>query len=170
MVTLHSRIPKDRIAEGTLTFTHPGLPIIGCTVIADASVTFRCRGKADNQAAADHGNPDRNPRKPFGDHPAGKYKVTLVRATVSTVYSYGPWKIDVQPFDLSGHDECADRENAEAGDDGILIHGGALDSAGKLRATFGCLRTTNEAAAFMAPLIQVALVSKEDVIYICELV
>jgi hypothetical protein len=172
VIDLLARLPKDRLGEGTLDFTHPGVPILGCSIVAPVVVRFRCRGKADNATAAAHGNPSRNPRRPFGDHPLGKYRVTLVRASVSELYSFGPWKFDVQPLNPDGSDECAARERAEAGDDGILIHGGTPGPAGSnsLRAAFGCLRIENDAAHFMAPLVQKALLAKELVAYTVVLI
>lgn len=158
-------LPKDRIGEGTIEWDNDS----GCG--CPQSQTARCRGKADSQKAAEMGNPTRDPRRPWGDHPAGRYVVTGVRETSVWDYiKYGPFKIDIQPEDLSSDDECAARENAEAGDDGILIHGGAPQPDGvSLRATYGCLRVGDATAITLSIQIKAALAAGEDVLYICTI-
>jgi len=154
-MVITAQIPKDRIGHGTITWE---------------GGFGRCRGKADNQKASEHGNPTRDPRRPWGDHPAGHYVVTGVRTViVGQDHSYGPVKIDIQPADLSSDDECATRENAEGGDDGILIHGGDPQADGvSLRATYGCLRVSNETARALALVIKAAMAAGEHVEYNCE--
>ena len=150
-----ARLPKDRLAEGTITW---------------GAGTYACRGKADNQAAMDHSNPSRDPRRPFGDHPAGHYVVTGIEVRAEDDSTYGPYRIVIQPKDLNGHDECADRENAEAGDDGILIHGGKILPDGvSLRATHGCLRVHNTTTRALALAVKAALAVGESVEYVCLL-
>src|SRR3989304_4213458 len=97
---------------------------------------YPCLGKADNAKAIDHKNPDRNPQKPFGDHPTGVYEITNVIELDGLTRSYGTWKIVIQPV----HGDCVFREAAEPGDDGILAHGGEPGGpySHKLRATNGC--------------------------------
>lgn len=152
---IEAKLPKDRTQEGQ--------------IYVDGSLMGRCRGKADNQAAMDHGNSKRDPRRPFGDHPAGRYVVSaVVDVTSGSVHSYGPYKIVIQPFDLTSDDECTARENAEPGDDGILIHGGDPQADGvSLRATYGCLRVANTVIRSIANLVKEALARGEAVEYIC---
>jgi hypothetical protein len=149
-------LPQDRIGEGIITWY---------------SGSARCRGKADSQKAAAMGNPTRDPRKPWGDHPAGRYVITGVRAVpAEAAHSYGPFKIVLRVENLLSDDECADRENAEVGDDGILIHGGDPTTDGvSLRATYGCLRINNSTAIALAALIRAALATGEDISYVCEI-
>jgi hypothetical protein len=151
-----ARIPKDRMAAGTIEW---------------GAGEHACRGKADNQAAMDHGNPKRDPRRPFGDHPAGRYTATQVDGRPADDPKFGPYRIHVQPADLSSDDECAARENSEKGDDGIMIHGGAPQADGvSLRATHGCLRVSNATIKLLALAVVAAQARGEKVEYICEAV
>lgn len=148
------RLPKDRIAEGTIEWT--GSPR-----------SYPCRGKADNQAAMDHGNPERDPRKPFGDHPAGEYVATEVQKRGPEDATFGPYRIIVQPAGQG--DEARAREDAEPGDDGIMAHGGKLQADGvSLRATHGCLRVHNTTIVKLAAAVQAALDAGEKVTYTVE--
>jgi len=151
---IYARIPKNRVGEGTITWGDRSYP---------------CRGKADNQAAIDHGNPQRNPRRPFGDHPAGSYRVTEVQKRGAEDATYGPYRLNVQPAGQG--DEARAREDAEAGDDGIMIHGGRLQADGvSLRATHGCLRVHNTTIVLLADAVTAALARGEEVTYVCEAV
>ena len=97
---------------------------------------YPCLGKSDNESAAAKGNGKRDPTKPLGDHPTGEYVIEgIFDLPKEKAHSYGPLKIVIQP--VSG--DCVKREDAEPGDDGILIHGGEPRD-GKLRPTHGCLR------------------------------
>jgi hypothetical protein len=63
-------LPIDRTKPGTLRLIEAGATIFEC----------ECLGKADNAAAAQHGNPTRNPELPYGDTPTGVYTLTPVVA------------------------------------------------------------------------------------------
>ncbi len=100
-----------------------------------------CYGKADDQQAALHGNPARDPLKPFGDTPLGIYSCEVGNPVVTPkiAHSYGPNGYVVLTA-ISGQAKIA----AKNGRFGILIHGGDLNGVGKLRPTFGCVRVPND--------------------------
>lgn len=98
-------------------------------------------GKADNAAAKARGNPTRDPAKPFGDTPLGVFTATVRHFTLPIAedieHSYGPygwitWSVGNR-IDLG-------------------LHGGDPGTAGRLRPTHGCVRTTND---FMRRLMDV---------------
>ena len=124
MLTLISRLPADRREPGTLE-------ALGAAGIEAGP--WRCYGKADTQAAAEHGNLSRDPTRPFGDHPCGMYRLAAVHTFGEPSRTYGPAWISLEP--LSG-DAGQARINGRYG---LLIHGGALRD-GLLRPTHGCLR------------------------------
>lgn len=144
-----SRLPLNRWLPGTLWVEdQDGKVVVG---------PYACRGKADQQAATAHGNPTRAPWLPYGDHPAGGYRVVLVQHDKPTPQTFGPFFILLDP--ITG-DALRGKQN---GRQGIAIHGGDPTPDGGLRATKGCLRITNEAVTFLA-----ALVSEPGTIYVCE--
>lgn len=149
---LHSKLPLNRWLPGVLTVEDDG----GNVVLGP----FPCRGKADNYDAEKHGNPDRYPTLPYGDHPYGSYRVAAVQADKQPARSYGPFFLLLDP--VSG-DAWKGRQNGRAG---IAIHGGdpAPDPTpwGPLRATDGCLRTENEAVT------QIAKLNPTGWVYVCE--
>ncbi|MEO8028214.1 MAG: hypothetical protein ABI823_17150 [Bryobacteraceae bacterium] len=100
-----------------------------------------CYGKADAQSASAHGNPQRDPLQPFGDTPLGSYACAIGRPAVTPRISrsYGPNGYVVLRA-VSGPAKTAEQN----GRFGLLIHGGDLNAAGKLRPTFGCVRVGNE--------------------------
>lgn len=114
---------------------------------------FPAYGRSDNRTADAHGNRARDPTRPFGDTPTGTYEVPRAVATgPGTAYvprSYGPnGALVLKP--MSGQAAQA----AANGRIGLLIHGGDLSSAGKLRATHGCVRLSNgHMAALMAAIM-----------------
>lgn len=102
-----------------------------------------CYCKADNAEAAKKGNPTRNPELRFGDTPTGNYNGFIAPPAVGAdekhLRMFGPSQvISLDP--VSGQALRA-KQNGRTG---ILIHGGALNAAGKLRPTFGCVRLANE--------------------------
>lgn len=145
-------LPKDRTKEGTISF--------------DGGRTYRCRGKADNQSAAQHGNPDRTPSVPWGDHPDGVNNVFEVRDVApADRHSYGPYKLCLRA--VSG--DTLTRQNAETEWDGLEAHGGDLQADGvSLRATYGCLRMDNLTVTIIALAARAALARGEEVTYTCE--
>jgi len=134
-VRIRSKLPLNRWLPGTLVVEddHNNV-VLG---------PFPARGKADSYDAEKHGNPDRYPTLPYGDHPYGSYNVVLVQADKPTFHTYGPFFLLLDP--VSG-DALKAKKNGRTG---IGIHGGdpATEETpwGWLRATDGCLRTTNDA-------------------------
>jgi L,D-transpeptidase-like protein len=145
---IQARVPKDRLAEGTVEI----LDAAG-SVIAGP---FECRAKADNAGAAQHGNPTRDPLRPFGDHPSGSYVVQAIEHGKSPAHTYGPVFMLLDPTD---GDALQARRNGRTG---LAIHGGDPSATMMLRPTFGCLRVSNAAIVEMARHIRVG-----DV-YVCE--
>lgn len=128
---LRAVLPTNRWLAGTLMVEDDS----GSVVLGP----FPCRGKADGYIAGVHSNPDRDPTRPFGDHPAGLYLISVVQRDKPPAHSYGPFFLLMDP--MSG-DALTAKENGRTG---LAIHGGDLNADGSLRATEGCLRTTNEA-------------------------
>ena len=106
-------------------------------------------GKADGGEAAAHGNPSRDPAKPFGDTPTGQFIGSLryEENTPHDLHSFGnpDWTgkipiIHLQP--LNGDSDAWRRQMFEgaAVDVGLAIHSGAPGGFGELRPTFGCVR------------------------------
>lgn len=118
---------------------------------------YRCRGKADSQIAAEHDNPERVTTRPFGDHPSGTYRVAAIVKDKPPAHTYGDYFFLLDP--TAG--DALEAEEAERR--GLAIHGGDLSHDGvTLRATEGCLRTTNAAMIALAALVTVG------VEYYCE--
>lgn len=114
-----------------------------------------CLGQADLMAAIQHGNPQRNPLKGYGDTPLGRYRATLGPAHSSTpadLRSYGPHRVILlQPLD--GDALTA----AKNGRDGIWIHGGAPAPDGiGLRPTHGCVRLSDRNQGELVALLEAA--------------
>ena len=148
---LHARLPQDRQHPGELTFeSDDGAVIIG---------PFPCRGKADSADAEIHGNPSRNPLFPYGDHPYGTSRIAAIEPGKLPAHTYGPCFLLLDP--VSG-DALIAKQNHRAG---LGAHGGDPGQPGtlnELRATDGCLRTTNEAMTIIYPQVQVG-----D-LYVCD--
>ncbi len=128
-------------------------------MITDGIDTWRCLGKADNAAATLHGNPTRDPTRPYGDHPDGVSRVGVRQSTPAEAHSYGPWKLTLSA--VSG--DVKTREDCEPGWDGLEVHGGELTPGGALRPTYGCLRVDNDAIAALATRALAALQAGESV-------
>lgn len=119
-------------------------------VLNNETPAFTCPayGKADGQAAAEKRNPTRDALKKFGDTPFGGYgfRVEKINITSYPPRTYGVDNI-IRLLPLSGDAKKA----MDNGRGGLLIHGGDLNAAGKLRPTNGCVRVSN---ADMKKLIQ----------------
>lgn len=150
MLELRARLPTDRTKRGELELVEDGDVIGG---------PWPAYGKADNAEAAAQGNPERDPTQPFGDHPAGVYRIECFRASEhGQARRFGPGRFVLEPI-------CGDAARAdENGRVGLLIHGGSLDRDGELRATFGCLRIPD---AIVEHLKQVHAMEKITT-YTCE--
>lgn len=145
---LHSKLPIDRRAPGVLTVEDDaGNIVLG---------PFPCFGKADSQEAGAHGNPERYPTRPFGDHPYGEYRVVEVERDKQPPHSYGPYFLLLDP--IAG-DALSAKLNGRTG---LALHGGGPSSSGGLRPTEGCLRTTDEA------IVKIAERDPAGWLYICD--
>lgn len=145
---LHSLLPKDRWQPGRLWVENSAGAII--------AGPWPCRGKADGQVALQHGNPSRDPTKPYGDHPTGTYKVSALVYNKPPVRSYGPCFILLDP--ILG--DALTAEEAERA--GLAIHGGDPTPEGTLRSSLGCLRVSNTTSTLLAGLVTVGME------YLCE--
>jgi hypothetical protein len=99
-------------------------------------------GKADNLGAAAHGNPTRDPTRPYGDWAAGTYAVTglapVDRSDPEEVNTFGPWgKLVLDPTGGPALD------GKRHGRYGLLLHGGRLSMSQRLRPTYGCGRVAD---------------------------
>jgi len=110
-----------------------------------------CYGQADLMAAIQHGNPQRDPLKPYGDTPLGRYRAVLGTVT-PPLRSYGPHRvIELQPIDGDA------LKAAHAGRDGLWIHGGAPAPDGiGLRPTHGCVRLSDRNQGELVSLLEAA--------------
>ena len=128
------KLPMDRSSLGRLRLLSD--------TSATALMTCDVLGKADTLGAAAHGNPTRDPTRPFGDTPAGTYDVTgwapVDRSNPEEVNAYGPWgKLVMDP---TGGPALEAKRNGRYG---LLIHGGRLATGQRLRPTYGCLRVAD---------------------------
>lgn len=123
---LVATFPADRSQQGKLQ------AFVGQAQIGE----WPCLGKADNARAKQSGNPTRDPLKQFGDTPTGTWKVRV--GTVQTdIATYGL----LAPFTLWPSGGAALESHSPTNRrTGIWIHGGALNAAGGLRPTYGCIR------------------------------
>lgn len=146
---VYALLPHDRTQEGVLWATDDAGPILG---------RVRCKGKADNQHAIDHGNPTRDPLKPYGDTPLGVFRMGPVEWGKAPAHSYGAVFIRLSP--VSGPAWEA-RQNGRAG---LGAHGGDLAPDGhSLRPTDGCPRLLNEDASALGRLVDAELAAGRDV-------
>lgn len=131
---------------------HKNRAIPGALDIEDVAEerSFRCLGQSDLTAAAQHNNIERDPLKPFGNIPTGEYKaVRTVPADVTdpaNLRSYGPYpRFVLNPVEGQALDAL------HAGRFGLLLHGGALDTSGKiLRPTHGCVRADDSTLEYLS--------------------
>lgn len=153
------QLPTNRWQAGLLQLER----VTGETLLQDINVY----GKADNSRAAAEGNPNRDTTLPYGDTPEGTYSAPRAVATgdgtAYSAYSYGPnGAIVLAP---ESGDAMAAKENGRVG---LLIHGGDLNSQGKLRATHGCLRLSNEDMSKLISAIREA--GNNPILQRCEVV
>lgn len=136
-VEIWIEVTKDRTKPGTLWVYR------GSEVIAGP---FRCLAKSDNLAAAQAGNPQRDPLRVMGDCPLGRFSASLQPPGLPE-RTYGPGK----RYLLTGTagDALTAKKN---GRKGIMLHGGALNAAGLLRPTHGCVRVDNSTIEALVPL------------------
>ena len=153
-----SELPRDREREGRLWVTEDlgGGAVFG---------PVRCRGEADNAAAATHHNPEEDPAATFGDHPYGVSRIATVVHTDPTdakkVRSYGPVFLALHAVSGQAWDA------RQAGRTGIGIHGGAPGPGGTLRPTYGCLRLDNADVERLATLVADEQAAGRSIFYEC---
>lgn len=154
MQTIKVTLPRGRQFPGSLrlTTTSVGGANTELTLFGPIPVL----GRADSADAARHGNPDRNPLKPYGDTPTGTFACTVVGAGDS-LRSYGPHgRILLRAVGGAALLAAGDGLAITTDDGhraGLMIHGGAPGNGGGLRPTHGCLRLSNEnMAALLAVL------------------
>lgn len=144
MTELRANFPRGRAQDGTLAAYADGVMIAG---------PWPCNGRAAGDEARRRGNPSRDPRLAYGDHPLGEWAVVVVEVKPESLRrTYGRWFARLRA--VSG--EAI--EATLAGRAGIGIHSGALDVSDidgdgdttDLRRTHGCLRTTDEAMTWIA--------------------
>lgn len=100
-----------------------------------------CRGKADQAYASRHGNVERDSTKIGGDTPTGlsRFVTAVSYPTYSTTYGWVFIALDGQDGDA--------KEAERNGRTGLGLHSGVPDDQGRLRATYGCLRSTDDCLA-----------------------
>lgn len=115
------KLPADRTQEGILVLYRDDLTVS----------VMRCLGKADNQRAAEAGNPHRDPILPYGDTPLGAYAPASLEILNPPHPRMGSYVI---PLTGIGGDAKA----AMAARAGLAIHAGRGDE--RLVPTYGCVR------------------------------
>lgn len=154
---LLAQLPRDREAPGTLVV----LDVAGAVIAGP----FRCRGEADNAAAAKADNVQEAPTRAFGDHPYGSCRVgeivDIPEKDVKGRKAYGPHFIRLSP--VSGEA----LEGWTKGRRGVGLHGGALDAQGRLRVTYGCLRVDDDTLEAIVKLLR-ERAAERDTFYHCE--
>ena len=120
---------------------------VGLISVADQSGVllagpFRIAARADDDIAAEHGNPTRATTLPFGDPPLGLYRVQgLSRTGEGTNYRQDLFGIhDIIVLNgVGGHAALADANGRFE----VVIHGGPLAADGGLRASTGHFRVSD---------------------------
>lgn len=114
-----------------------------------------CRGKADNKKAAANGNPDRDPTRPWGDTPAGRYEPARVLEFNPRKSTFGRYAILLEGISGPAFDA---KENGRTE---LAIHGNR--GSDRLVATYGCLRMFERDIALLAEIIGREFVQAEIV-------
>ena len=133
---LRASLPRTRSLSGTLHLLGDHENILWGPV--------PCFGKADNEGAANHDNPTRDPLYAYGDHPSGQYRITAWVPTGTDpeeIRKYGAsGKLVLDPL----HGQALGAK--QNGRFGLLIHGGAIGGpyVYGFRPTYGCLRLLND--------------------------
>jgi hypothetical protein len=127
-LTLRYRIPANREKLGSCELVSSE-----CELVLGP---FICLARSDNQKAARAMNPTRDPLKPFGDTPAGLYRVSI--EPPGEIFAYGPGRrLLFQGIGGPAKEAMHVRS-------GIMAHGGKLNPKYTwwqgLRPTYGCIR------------------------------
>lgn len=140
MIKIIVSLPRDRHQYGKIRLVDATGKTIGGP--------FDALGLADRREAQKHnngnGNPNQplvDPTKPYGDTPTGTYRVDGFKAPENSAdaLKHGPYdRIRLTPI---GGDARKAKRNGRTY---IEIHGGNLNAANMLRATYGCIRVRNE--------------------------
>ena len=119
-----------------------------------AALTAPCPAvvAADPAIAAGLDNPDRDPLRPGGPPPFGRYRLSQVVSTrglaAEARAEYGPAALAFEPLD-------GDAATAESyGRLLLLVHGGELGADGRLRPTTGGVRLTDADIGALADLVR----------------
>jgi hypothetical protein len=128
-------LPFDRDHTGQILVEDAGgAPLAG---------PFRIAARCADSIAGEHGNPLRAPTLPYGDPPAGEFRVkAIVSSGAGSKYRpdlYGSGGAIVL-LPVAGDAALADANGRFE----ILIHGGALSVDGRLRATSGHFRVSDD--------------------------
>lgn len=128
-VFCHIEFSSDRFKPGQLVLFEGDVPVFSAP----------CLGRS---AGGDADNPDRDPARPYGDTPAGRYASTFVSRLPGAIAGIGDLFI---PLDaVAGPALDAER----AGRRGLGIHGGRGDD--RLYATRGSIRLLDKDMAELA--------------------
>lgn len=119
------RLRQDRANSGVLTIYYKDLKVC----------EFPCLGKADTRKATYHNNPSRDPTKPWGDTPTGRYGPTEIVWFDDHIKGIGEAAIPLPLEGAQGPQAEAARANGRSG---LYIHAGR--GSGRLRPSYGCLR------------------------------
>lgn len=135
MAKLVIALPLNRDYAGTLKLVGDR----GETVAGPFAVAAR----ALDSVAREHGNESRSPLLPYGDTPFGTYKlrrlISMRGASQRDIHTFGRFGIAVLDA-IDGDAALADA----AGRFEVWIHAGPASTDGRLRATNGSLRLSNE--------------------------
>ena len=124
MMHILATLRPDRARAGTLILAdEKGVQLYECP----------CLGKADNGKAAKEGNPSRDPTKPWGDTPLGRYGSTRITWYADRT-PIGEAAIPLPLVEAVGAQVEAAKANGRYG---LFIHAGRGTS---LRPSYGCLR------------------------------
>jgi hypothetical protein len=138
-------LPRNRWHLGTLRLLDGEVQRLSCP----------CYSKSDSIAAAQAGNPTRDPFRRNGDTPTGRYRGTVERRVMEPERSYGKWP-PIRLHPVSG-DALTAHNNGRRG---LLIHGGHPNNNGNLRATNGCIRIADKHQNELLSLLRAAGLSE----------
>jgi len=148
-------LPRDRDLCGSLqVFGTTGEAVCG---------PFAVAARANDALASARGNPTRNPLQRFGDTPTGTWRVREILPsgpeTIFSVAEFGPHGIVV--LEATGGDAALADANGRFQ---VLIQAGDASPDGRLRATAGAFRLSNDAQAHLLRAIEADPHSRCDVV------
>lgn len=129
-------LPRDRHRPGALALVDASREEEGSHCRLLLAGPWPVLGRAGSDVAGEHGNPTRDPLRPWGDTPLGLYRIGGVQRSKEPARTYG-----LAYWELIAEDGDALRAVREGGRSGLGLHGGELAPDGEtLRPTGGCLR------------------------------